>query len=74
MNTALFEQPQVNEQQGVELASQRCKSWGYEGAEAFGGVTRQCQQTDSMGGCNHWLVTKEYQCTGTGTTATAPQK
>lgn len=62
----VFEQPQVNEVQGVDMATQRCKTWGYEGAEAFGGVTRNCNVPDGFGGCNRWLVTKEYQCTGTG--------
>lgn len=59
-----FEQPQLDEQQGLSLAAQRCKTWGYTGAEAFGGVTRQCNQRSGFG-CDQWLVTKEYQCTGT---------
>jgi len=54
---------QVNEQQGVELAAQRCRTWGYKGAEAFGGITRQCNVKGGFG-CDQWLVTKEYQCTG----------
>lgn len=61
-----FEKPQLNEQQAVYLASQRCKTWGYSGAEAFGGTTRQCNQGGGFGGCSQWVVTKEYQCTGTG--------
>jgi hypothetical protein len=61
-----FEQPQASEDQAITIASQRCKTWGYEGAEAFGGVTRQCNQSGGMGGCARWLVTKEYQCIGTG--------
>ncbi len=60
---AEFEQPQVDEQKGLALAAQRCSIWGYTGAEAFGGVTRMCNQTGGMSGCMKWFVTKEYQCT-----------
>jgi hypothetical protein len=59
----LFQAPQVSAQQGLELAKARCSAWGYSGAEAFGGVTRVCNNRDSTG-CNSWLVTAEYQCTG----------
>lgn len=62
----MFEKPQVNEMQAVNLATSRCQTWGYTGAEAFGGVTQQCNMSDGMGGCNRWMVTKEFQCTGTG--------
>ncbi len=51
----------VDENQGLQLAISRCKSWGYTGAEEFGGITRVCQMP---GGsiCPSWLITKEYQC------------
>ena len=62
-----FEKPQTNETEAMNLAIARCKTWGYTGAEAFGGTTQQCNMPGGMGGCNRWLVTKEYQCTGTGT-------
>jgi len=62
-----FEKPELSEQQAVTLASQRCKTWGYTGAEAFGGQTRTCNlSSGAFGNCQRWLVTKEYQCTGTG--------
>ncbi|NVK43900.1 MAG: hypothetical protein HWE39_21875 [Oceanospirillaceae bacterium] len=61
-----FENAQVNESQAVSLATKRCQVWGYHGAEAFGGVTRQCNQFGGFGGCANWMVTKEYQCLGTG--------
>lgn len=57
----------LNEEQAINLATQRCKTWGYDGAEAFGGITRQCNTMGGFSGCARWLVTKEYQCTGTGT-------
>lgn len=62
-----MEKPQLNEQQAVTLATQRCKTWGYSGAEAFGGSTRQCNKGGGFAGCSQYMVTKEYQCTGTGT-------
>jgi hypothetical protein len=64
---AEMEKPELNEQQAIRLASQRCKTWGYSDAEAFGGVTRQCNRGGGFGGCSQYMVTKEYQCTGTGT-------
>lgn len=59
-----FEKPQLDEAQAVRLASERCGSWGYQGAEAFGGTTQQCNQSGGLGGCARWIVTKEYQCVG----------
>ncbi|KID56861.1 hypothetical protein JF50_13265 [Pseudoalteromonas luteoviolacea] len=59
----LFESPTVNEEQAIRLASKRCQAWGYSSAEAFGGITKNCN-SPSANGCNSWLVTKEYQCTG----------
>jgi len=61
----MFEQPVVDEAQGLSVARQRCATWGYSGAEAFGGVTTQCTAMGSSG-CMTTLVTKEYQCTGDG--------
>ena len=61
----MLEVPTVDENQGLTLAKQRCSVWGYTGAEAFGGTTSQCTAPSSSG-CMTTLVTKEYQCTGTG--------
>jgi hypothetical protein len=61
-----FEQPKLSEEQAVKIATQRCKTWGYTGAEAFGGVTRQCNTAGGFSGCANSLITKEYQCTGDG--------
>lgn len=63
---AQLEKPQTDDQQALNLATARCKTWGYTGAEAFGGVTQQCNQPTAMGGCARFQVTKEFQCTGTG--------
>ncbi|WP_415583042.1 YecR family lipoprotein [Cupriavidus taiwanensis] len=60
----LFETPQVNTLQGAATAKQRCAAWGYKEAEPFGGATKKCINSSSSG-CNRWMVTIEYQCTGT---------
>ncbi len=59
----MFEQPQVNDQQGGDLAKSRCTAWGYSGAEPFGGAMQVCNDRTSSG-CVSWMVTREYQCIG----------
>ena len=59
----LFGKPEANDAQGLAVASERCQAWGYQSAEAFGGVTTVCQSRGDYG-CNSTLVTKEYQCLG----------
>jgi hypothetical protein len=58
----LFEKPDITLSQGSSLAKNRCASWGYNNAEAFGGTIKQCTSYGSYG-CERWLVTAEYQCT-----------
>lgn len=60
----MFESPTLSDD-GVAIATERCKVWGYTGAEPFGGQTQICNQFSSSG-CMSWLVTKEFQCTGQG--------
>lgn len=55
--------PKVDYAQGLQSAKERCGAWGYTGAEAFGGGTKTCINA-SMGSCNAFRVTMEYQCTG----------
>jgi len=59
----MFEKPVINVQQGLQSAIKRCESWGYTGAEAFGGQTKLCNAYGG-GNFNNWLVTMEFQCTG----------
>ena len=60
-----FEIPEVNDLQGVKIATERCERWGYTGAEAFGGSLQVCNGVmDAWGNCSSFLITKEYQCTG----------
>ena len=60
---ALFEAPQIDNNQGAALASQKCQAWGYSGANAFGTTNRRCTNFDRNLGCIGWLVTADYQCT-----------
>lgn len=57
-----FQKPELDENQGLGLAIERCSAWGYSRAAAFGGTVQNCQTTDGYGNCNSWLVTKEFQC------------
>lgn len=59
----LFEQPVLDPQQGYRSAKQRCVAWGYADAEAFGGQITQCINFNQHG-CNRWMATMEFQCTG----------
>jgi hypothetical protein len=63
---SIYEAPQTDPQQALNLARSRCTAWGYSNAEAFGGETRVCNNPSSSG-CNSWIVTREYQCLGGGT-------
>ncbi|HHT2661497.1 TPA: YecR family lipoprotein [Citrobacter freundii] len=58
-----FEKANVDLMQGQSLAAQKCRVWGYDGAEAFGGQTSQCTDPSPMG-CRQADVYIEYQCTG----------
>lgn len=62
---ALFEQPQISDS-GDAVALQRCRAWGYSGAEAFGAQMSRCVAMTNSG-CQQTQVTKTYQCLGTGT-------
>lgn len=62
----MFDKAKIDEADALRTAQARCRTWGYKDAEAFGGVTRQCQSFGGYG-CTRWLVTKEYQCLGGNT-------
>jgi hypothetical protein len=67
------EMPQTNDQQALELAKVRCRSWGYRSAEPFGGVKNVCNNMAYAGlagmVCLSRFVTKQYQCLGRGSEA-----
>jgi type IV pilus biogenesis protein CpaD/CtpE len=61
--------PILNDEQGLELAKARCRSWGFRSAEAFGGENESVEfgltnsvWTGPIGARN--VVTKQYQCLG----------
>jgi hypothetical protein len=62
----MFEVPQLDAQQGLNAARQRCAAWGYTDAEPFGGTNTKCNRYSGRD-CVRWFVTIEYQCTGTPT-------
>ena len=55
-----FENPQVDERAGVNMARERCRDWGFADAQRKG-EDRQCVDgVDSD--CSKWRVLREYQC------------
>ena len=58
----IYEEPIIDDNVSNRNAAKRCESWGYKGAEAFGGSLRECTMPDGSY-CRAWIVTKKYQCT-----------
>ena len=58
-----FEKPEIPEGQAERVASERCRAWGYTGAEPFGGIFKQCIAWNQYG-CIRYRVSTEFQCTG----------
>lgn len=59
-----FEKPIIDWNVAKKDAQQRCKAWGYENAEPFGGAQTNCSYFYE-GSCMLYLVTVPYQCQGT---------
>jgi hypothetical protein len=57
-----FEQPELSDEQAMQIAASRCNGWGYEDAEPIAGQIRQCGNLDGSN-CTLWTVTREYRCT-----------
>lgn len=55
--------PVLNESNMSQKAEKKCKTWGYTGAEMFGGQESRCNQMGGWG-CIQTSVTITYQCTG----------
>ncbi len=70
------EKPETSRQQAVDLASTKCKTWGYDGAEEFGASVSTClshtMQPFVGVVCEQMLATAEFQCIG-GVPATQPE-
>lgn len=51
-------------QQASQIATSRCKAWGYHAASPFGGKSRKCIATGGVfSQCAIWEISAEYQCT-----------
>lgn len=59
----MFENAKIDPLQAETMAAKKCKTWGYDGAEAFGGQSSVCGQVGAYG-CEVTNVTVEYQCIG----------
>ena len=69
----VFEKPQVDNAQGVDLAASMCAGWGYTGSQPFGAMTK-CEAVNGYGDCMRWLVTRKYQCLGSPGSSITPQR
>ena len=63
---AYFQKPIVEWGQALITATQRCKAWGYYGAERFDSYSTQCQKRDVLFNCMSQHVTITYQCKARG--------
>lgn len=59
-----FQRPDMSDQQAIQLAEQKCKNWGYKGAEPFGSQSTECLSRRGLGNCGSRRVTVEFQCIG----------
>ena len=57
----MFERPEVDSAQALQIATKRCQSWGYTAAIPFEFINTSCQQMTSSG-CSVNMVQQEYQC------------
>jgi hypothetical protein len=55
-----YENPQVDERAGTQMARERCKDFGYPNAQRKG-EARECL-SGTPENCSRWLVTREYRC------------
>lgn len=66
-------EPTLSDLQALELAQNRCNTWGYSKAEMIPGELRDCSVKDE-GSCELWKITREYQCSGEGAYAHAASR
>ncbi|MBH1671512.1 hypothetical protein I5U90_00360 [Stenotrophomonas maltophilia] len=59
-----FQRVSVDGEKAESMAAQRCKAWGYSGAESFGSQETQCLSRRGFGNCGSRRVSVVYQCTG----------
>ena len=56
---------ETSQQQGLEVAINTCKAWGYDSAQPFSMETKSCNTYYGKHGsssCKEWKVTRDYQC------------
>ena len=63
-DTELFVDEIVNFNEAQKLAEDKCKVWGYQSAEIFGGQTENCYQRNGYGDCLKGQMIVKYQCIG----------
>ena len=56
-----FESGQTSAEQGLTVASQRCKTWGYKNAEVTGSEKNICR-TMGQYNCLQTTITQDYLC------------
>lgn len=56
-----FSSGQVDWDSAHNTASARCLRWGYQTAEAFDGIKKQCNFRNQYG-CMRWHISRTYQC------------
>ena len=65
----LSDRPVLDWVSAQNTAEERCASWGYAGAQKFGGGRQICLTQDIFGRCKSFHVNVAYHCTD----AAAPQ-
>ncbi|WLH33426.1 YecR family lipoprotein [Pseudomonas sp. FP2196] len=56
-----FESGQTSAEQGLTVAAQRCKTWGYKNAEVTGSEKNICR-TMGQYNCLQTTITQDYLC------------
>ncbi|MFN4292483.1 MAG: YecR family lipoprotein [Permianibacter sp.] len=54
--------PQIDWNDVLQSAKDKCRAWGYTGADPFGGKRTSCAFANQQG-CLRYTVTVTYQCT-----------
>lgn len=66
-------EPELSDIQALELAQNRCNTWGYSTVEMIPGDLLDCS-IEGEGTCALWKVTREYQCSAGGGNAHAASR
>lgn len=62
------EKPETSQEQAINLASEKCRTWGYDAAEPFGAALSKCTQMQFQPFvgmvCLQMQAESEFQCIG----------